>query len=738
VLGVFSNHITIKKILVTDGCATITIDSSGKGNYHFWKKSEDSTGTSMLDLQKIILKNVYVRYDDIKGNKNYRLLADDGSLSLKFQGEQFTLTSKAAMAVDQIRVNGRNYVEHQHVDLDCSMSVNGKTGVYKFDDSRIKVGGVGFTLTGELTDGNELMMDLAVKSETADLKKLMAVLPAEFSKSIMKYNSKGQFTFVSTIRGEIDHRKSPRVTMQFSLRNASISAAGAEIEKINLSGKYEYSSVTKKAMLEIPALTAYLSGHKIEASMRLDDMPDAYITLNAKTQLDLKELLPFIHSDTLESLSGDLAMNVSYAGKVKELSALHKGELYKITASGDVDISNVTFRLKKNPLAFTGMSGSFSLHNNDVYIKSFTGKISSTDFHMDGVFRNFISFLLIPGQPGDMKASVTSSNVDLDELLVNKSAANTSDTTYLMRFNPRLICNLNVNIGKLNFRRFSAAMISGKVNLDRQVISGDNLQFQSMGGNFVMDGTINAIRRDSLTMNYDAKFSNVDITRMFYELENFDQQTMTDKNVKGTVSADVQFASTWSKDLTLNSRSVRSTAAITIENGELNNFQPMNALAKYIHASDLNHVRFSTLKNNISISGRKIYIPHMDINSSALNISANGTHDFDNNVDYHLRLLLSDVLGKKVKSNVTEFGEVEDDGLGHTKLFLSMKGPVTDPDFSYDRKAAGEKLKNDLAAERQNLKNLFSREFGADKNHSSVQAPKSKKREEMQIDWGTE
>jgi hypothetical protein len=121
-----------------------------------------------------------------------------------------------------------------------------------------------------------------------------------------------------------------------------------------------------------------------------------------------------------------------------------------------------------------------------------------------------------------------------------------------------------------------------------------------------------------------------------------------------------------------------------------------------------------------------------------MNISGSGTHDFDNMVDYHIVMLLSDVLGKKVKSNVTEFGEIEDDGLGNTKLFISMKGPVMDPDFAYDRKAAGQKLRNDIAQEKQNLKSILNKEFGIYKNQPSVQAPKPKKHEEMQIDWSAE
>ncbi len=741
VMGMFSNNISVKKILVTDGFTNIKIDGNGKGNYHFWKKPDDSTTTSALDLQKIGLKNVYVKYSDKKSEEYYGLLSKSGVLAVKIQGDQFSVNTQGDLFVDRIIVGSRNYVDHKEVSLNTLLTVNTKQGIYRFENGSVIIGGIKFLVNGKVTDTDkDLLLDIAIKSDGTDMRKLMAVIPPDLTASIQqKYKSKGEFVFSSLVKGNISQRKNPDVKIDFKLKDASIESDETSLDKINLSGNYTYSGKTKKGDLNIPSLTAYLGGHKITASIKLSDLPDAYLSMTAKTQLNLSELRPLLNADTIESLSGDMAMNISYSGKVRELSNVKRGDLYKITASGDVDVKNVNFRLKNNPLVFSGMSGNFSLHNNDVYIKDFKGKVSSTDFRLGGVFRNFISFLLIPGQPGDLQARLNSSVVDLDELLVNKSAASSGDTSYLMKFNPRLVCKLDVEIGRLTFRRFSAEKISGGVNLNNQVISGNNLQFASMGGNLYMDGMINASRRDSLTMSYDVKCSNVDITRLFFEMENFDQQTMTDKNLKGRLSADVQFTSKWSNDLTLNSKSVKSTANITIDNGELNNFAPIHAIGKYIHVSDLDHIRFSTLKNTVSISDRKIYIPNMTINSSAMNISGNGTHDFDNIVDYHIEMLLSEVLGKKMKSNMTEFGEVEDDGLGRTKLFLSMKGPVMDPSFAYDHKAAGKKIKNDIAAEKQNLKGILKKEFGLYKNQQSVQVPQQKKKtEEMQIDWSAE
>ena len=97
-------------------------------------------------------------------------------------------------------------------------------------------------------------------------------------------------------------------------------------------------------------------------------------------------------------------------------------------------------------------------------------------------------------------------------------------------------------------------------------------------------------------------------------------------------------------------------------------------------------------------------------------------------------MLLGDVLGRKVKNENTEFGTIEDDGLGHSRLFLSMKGPVDDPKFSFDKKAVSQKIANDLKSDQQNVRQLLKQEFGIFKKDSTLKQEK-KKKEEMQIDW---
>ncbi|MFM9027062.1 MAG: AsmA-like C-terminal region-containing protein, partial [Bacteroidota bacterium] len=309
------------------------------------------------------------------------------------------------------------------------------------------------------------------------------------------------------------------------------------------------------------------------------------------------------------------------------------------------------------------------------------------------------------------------------------------DTSYKLKLHPRLSGDMNVSIGHIKFRKLKADKLTGKVQLSNQTLICQGLHFRAMEGEVSMDAIINAARKDSVIMSCDALMNKLDIKELFHELENFDQDVMTDRHVKGVVTSSIQFRSSWTRDLTIDPTKARATCDITIENGELNDFKPILQLSKYLKVKDLRNIRFSTLHNVISISNEVITIPSMEIKSTALDITASGTHDFNNLVDYRIRLYLSDVIGKKVRQQSTEFGEVEDDGLGRMQLFLSMKGPVDDPKITYDRKAVAEKIKTDISREKATIKQIFKEEFGRTKRDSVKKEPVKTKKDEMQIDW---
>ena len=734
-MGVFSKDVSIKKIILKEGTVNVRVYADGSDNYHFWKSSGD-TSNSIVDLENIVLDDVRITYSDAGNRQEYVFNSASGTLRGKFSNDQFELKTDAELLVEHFYAGDTDYANHKKVKLNSILKVDNRTQVYEFGKSQLRIADLLFDVSGTVTSLEKTTrMNLQVNSHEAELRNLLSLLPPSFSDYLKGFDSKGRFIFQSSITGNAGNNHSPDLKFSFSLADGSLSPkeSSVTLDHLALNGTFQRTSA-RPAELVINSFNGTLNGRAVGGNLSVRDFENPFLTLYTKADIDLNSMRAFFKHDTLESLSGNMKLNISFAGKIKHLRQYASSGNYQSDASGTIALENVSLKLKQNPLVYKNINGNFLLHDNNVEVQSLDGNISATDFHISGSLKNFITFLLIPNQEAIMNISVASSLIDLNEILENKSSIAEADTSYKIKINPRLVCNLNITADKLIFRKFEATGISGKIHIEDQVITSPDLRFSSMEGSVAMSANIATHRRDSVLMSCNAKVSKVNITELFLQMENFGEQTVTDKNLKGKVSADVVFRSSWSKDLTINPAKVIVEADLTIDNGELNDFKPILSLSKYLKLADLRHIRFSQMKNLIHIHDRKIYFPSMEIKSSALNLNASGTHDFDNIVDYKLNMLLSDVLGKKMKDQNTEFGIVEDDGLGHTKLYLSMKGPVDDPKFSYDKKAVSQKIAQDLRTDRQNVKQLLKQEFGVFKKDTTLKK-ETRKKEEMQIDW---
>jgi hypothetical protein len=360
-----------------------------------------------------------------------------------------------------------------------------------------------------------------------------------------------------------------------------------------------------------------------------------------------------------------------------------------------------------------------------------SGNTAKSDFAFSGNFKNLFGYLW-NGSAMNMNGSLQSSMLDFNEILA-KEKSTAQDTVYKIQFADNFSFRLKLNIGQTRFNKFTAQNITGSVSLNNNSFRADEVRFETMSGSALLSGFISEIKKDSLNITANASLSRINIREMFYQLGNFDQDVITDQNLRGDITAELNLTSHWSNTLECNSSSVTAWSDLQIENGELNDFAPMMALSKYLKGSDLNRIRFSTLKNTIEIKNRQVIIPQMEIKSSAAEVIIAGTHSFDNMIEYRMQLLLSQLVGKKVKSLNTEFGQIEDDQLGRTKLLLRLSGPVANPKISYDTKAVKEKIAAEFKKETKTVKELLKQEFSKNKEDHKRQ-PKKQKELEIEED----
>jgi hypothetical protein len=249
------------------------------------------------------------------------------------------------------------------------------------------------------------------------------------------------------------------------------------------------------------------------------------------------------------------------------------------------------------------------------------------------------------------------------------------------------------------------------------MISGNGFIVQNSNKSFIAKGSFNV--------------NKIDVNKTFTTFHNFGQDFIKAENLSGSLSGSLSLLIPMDSMLKAQLKTIAAEGKYIIVKGTLINFDPVKQLSSYIELSELENISFEQMENDFFIRNNYLYIPQMDIKSSAVNLSVNGKHSFDNDYEYHVKMLLSDVLSRKrmkYKSNVSEFGVIEDDGLGRTSLLLKITGKGEEVKVGYDTKAAGNELKNNIKSERQTIKGMLNKEYGWFKNDTSaMQKPAEKK-----------
>ena len=147
----------------------------------------------------------------------------------------------------------------------------------------------------------------------------------------------------------------------------------------------------------------------------------------------------------------------------------------------------------------------------------------------------------------------------------------------------------------------------------------------------------------------------------------------------------------------------------------------------YIHPSAI-------VDEDVKIGNNNINIPAMEIKSSALSVFISGTHSFNNDIDYQIKLLLSELISKNARKRNTNLDKqllVEDDGLGRTTLYLKMDGTVDDPNIYFDKIRIKEKIKTEIKKEKEEIKKIVKEDVLNQKTNST----KKQGQTEVIIEW---
>ena len=717
-------HYVLESIKVKDASLNIWVNKEGKDNFHFWKASADTDqasnvkDTTTFGLEQLLFENIQLHYQN-------KMTKDEDALAIKkmelkghFSSSDYTLKTKLDVYITKISEKGTSYIQHRNVSLSTAIEVTGGNRyAIQYADLQLEKLAIGIKGTFDNLPDTKVL-NLSLEGKNMDVQSAFSWLPGNFRKDIAEFESKGKFYFHADISGNMDAKHLPSIVVSAGVSKGEVkqTKTGIDLKDIDLEILYNSAGSGK---LRLTHFSGALPAGTIKGSLTLDNFSEPVLDAEVEAAADLNELQKFLRVDTIEKVDGKLAFNLHFHGPLRKTQEAY---LHEDQTNGDVHLEHVNLKLRNNTMALNDLNGQFHLGKYDVDVTNFSGVVGGNDFLVNGSLKNLLAFIGLKNEPLQVNLNLVSKKMDLNVFLSDKSAPASKDNpTYAFNLSPLLDLTLDSKVDELHFRKFNATGISGNFKLKDQKITISPLNFSTMKGSVSSAITVDGTRPDSVFVNYQAGLNNLDIAQLFASFENFGQETMTDKNIKGNLTAQVSVDVPCGKDLSVNTAGVDATFDASMTEGELINFGPIKSMSKFISLNELEDIHFAKLSAVISVKNRIIHLPQTEINSSVMDLEVSGSQDFDENVDYVFGVYLSELLSKRARERKKENldNAEQDDVSNHRfRIYVNMKGPMSNAQFSYDKKAARAERKQARKAEKEKLKGVLNKRLGWYKNDS--------------------
>lgn len=524
-----------------------------------------------------------------------------------------------------------------------------KDGVISLENLTFLLGDSDFSFEGQLSDfpsflhgfDENITFSFSASSQRINLPELLS-----FDSSLMATNDE----IISDLKMKIAFHTNARKLKQFAYLpegNFEVKDFYAKLKNYpHVFHDFDAKVAVTEHKLEVNDFSGEIDGSDFHFSGVLQNYPKWFQTIKKgessfefdmdSRNLKINDLLTYKGKNYLpEDYKDEELKDLRLKGKLD----LHYDSVFR---SADLQLHHLEGKLNIHPLKLENFKGNVHFENGNTLVENFSGKMGKSDFEINmAYFSGKDSLLRSRPNSFTLKANA----LDLDALMNYKAENSGESVAHADTFNifelPFSDMQFSAKIGQMNYHNYWLEDISADLRTTKNhYLYVDTLSLRTADGRMGMDGYFNGSDQEHIYFHSTMKADRLDIDKLMVKFDNFGQDFMINENLHGKVSGMITSKFLVHPDLTPIIEKSEAHMDLTVFQGSLVNFTPLQAMSSYFKDKNLNMVRFDTLQNTFDIRDGMLFIPNMTVNSSLGFIELSGRQGLDLSMDYFIRVPL--------------------------------------------------------------------------------------------------
>ncbi len=647
---------TINKIIVENGSLFIFTDTTSYTNAYILNPKKKATKKGLRPpFDGVEFKNVRLRFINPSQAKIFDF--DIRKLDCDVDGDdnETELGIKLDMLVHNLGFNTERGVYLNEKTVEGKFDITLLQELITFEDIRLRIDKHPFSFSGRFELGTDPNFTLQIDTRKARYGQVTKLLTERLQRKLDTFSLGNTVEAKAFLNGSLLPGTTPVVQVDWVIRKSDLHTPFGDFENVSMIGKYHnLLDSTKPAsddnsIIQAKSFTGTWEKIPLVSSeIAVTKLSSPQIAFDLRATVDMVKLNELTGTGSFDFAKGKAAVNITMSAPIM------KGDSTPTLIRGTVDIVDGAMTYLPRKLALDGCNGTLVFENKDVIIKSVQANTKRSNLLVNGRVNNFLSALMLDKDAMIIDLDIDAAKLDLIDFTGNLTRRNTDKRgNKKARFSnaagriDELIelaaMKINLNAKKLKHKNFNATNVKASVGMDKDIWTLHNVSLNHAGGRVEVKGSLNA-NGNLNPLQISGNMQNLDISDVFYAFDNFSIDGLTNKHLKGDLTADFAISATINSEAEVVPYSTRGTLNISLKNGALQNFEPMQKISNSVFKNrDMSDIRFAELKDRFNIDGTSIKVNSLEIQSTVLSMFIEGIYDLKTGPDLSILVPLSNL-----------------------------------------------------------------------------------------------